>query len=206
MAMTPALLKQETDTPMSTEKVESIVTYLEMREAPTSPTPTLPAEKIAIMRAENPSLSFYRYLYNTIGERWLWWERRVMDDDALRDIIRDPKIEVYVLYVRGVPAGYAELDCRKRDDVELAYFGLMDDYIGRGLGGYFLRWAIDQAWTHAPERVWVHTCSEDHAAALPNYQKVGFQPYAQETEIIDNPRHLSEFKNSTHSPAANDVT
>lgn len=171
-------------------KIESIVTSLEMRERPTSPTPPVPAERIAILRAENPTIPFYRFLYNTIGAPWRWWERRVMNDDALAEIILDPKVEVYVLYVRGVPAGMCELDGRTDNSIEITYFGLMDDFIGLGLGGYFLRWGVDQAWSHDPDRVWVHTCTEDHSAALPNYQKVGFQPYQQHTELIDDPESL----------------
>ncbi len=171
-------------------KIESIVTSLEMRERPTSPTPPMPAERIAILRAESPTTAFYRFLYNTIGGPWRWWERRVMDDDTLSKIVSDPGLEIYVLYVRGVPAGMCELDCRNRKNVELAYFGLIPEFVGRGLGGYLLRWGVDQAWSHDPERVWVHTCTEDHAAALPMYQKIGFQPYEQKTEIIDDPEHL----------------
>ena len=80
---------------------------------------------------------FYRYLYNTVGDDWLWWERRVMDDEALSAIIHHPRIEIFILYVRGVPAGYCELDCRTPDEVELVFFGLLPEFIGRGLGKYF---------------------------------------------------------------------
>jgi len=175
-------------------KIESVVTALEMRERPASPTLPIPADRIAILRAENPTLSFYRYLYNTVGGPWRWWERRVMDDEPLSAIILDPAVEVYVLYARGVPAGMCELDRRVTGSVEMTYFGLMPEFIGRGLGGYFLRWGVDQAWNHdpLPDRVWVHTCTEDHVAALPAYQKAGFQPCDQWTEIIDDPAHLFE--------------
>jgi len=169
------------------KKIESTITFLEMRTQPTSPTPPMPAEKIAIMRAENPTLEFYRFLYNAVGDDWLWWERRVMADDDLLSIISDPELKIYVFYVRGVPAGFCELDCRKSGSVEIAYFGLIRKFIGRGLGKYFLRWTIDQAWTNNPDRVWVHTCTEDHPAALSTYQKAGFVPYGQETEMIDDP-------------------
>ena len=169
------------------KKIQSVITSLEMKNQPTSPTPPMPAEKIAIMRAESPSLEFYRFLYNTVGEEWLWWERQVMSDDKLIKIISDDKVKIYVLYVRGVPAGYCELDCRVPKEVELTFFGLMKSYIGRGLGKYFLRWTIDQAWDQHPLRVWVHTCTEDHANALPIYQKAGFVAYAQETIEIDDP-------------------
>jgi GNAT superfamily N-acetyltransferase len=193
---------------MTSNMITSVITSLEMRTRPTSPTPTLPAEKIAILRAEMPTVSFYRYLYNTIGQDWLWWERRVMDDNTLAAIITDPRVEIFILYVRGVPAGYCELDTRTSGEVELVFFGLMEEFIGRGLGKYFLRWAIDQAWTHDPDRVWVHTCTEDHANALPIYQKAGFEAVGQETTEIVNPRLLKEFGGdidiSTYPTAAND--
>ena len=193
---------------MASNMITSVITSLEMRTRPSSPTPTLPAEKIAILRAEKPTISFYRYLYNTIGDDWLWWERRVMDDETLSAIIHHPRIEIFILYVRGVPAGFCELDCRTPGEVELVFFGLVPEFIGRGLGNYFLRWAIDQAWTHDPERVWVHTCTEDHVNALPMYQKVGFEAVGQETIEIVNPRLLKEFGGeidiSTYPKAAND--
>ena len=174
--------------PKKIKQIESTITFLEMKSQPTSPTPPMPADKNAVMRAEDPSVEFYRYLYNTVGGDWLWWERRVIDDETLLSIIHDPEVYIFVLYVRGVPAGYCELDCREKGSVELTLFGLMGDFIGRGYGRYFLRWTIDQAWSYHPDRVWVHTCTEDHPAALSTYQKAGFAPYGQETVMIDDPK------------------
>lgn len=150
--------------------------------------------KIALFRAEMPSCAFYRYLYNSIGKDWLWYERRQMDDEALATIIHDEQVEIYVLYAGGVPAGYSELDRRDRPGIELAYFGLMPEFINRGLGSFFLRWTIDQAWTHEPTRLWVHTCTEDHPNALPIYQRFGFTPYKQEQVEIDDPRESGLFE------------
>ena len=169
-------------------KLECVITYLEMREQPTSPTSPAPSGKLALMRSERPTVPFYRFLYETVGTPWLWYERRLLDDEALAAIIHDPGIEIYVLYVGGVPAGYAELDLRAMPDIELSYFGLMPEFIGRGFGRYLLRWSVDQAWTHAPKRLWVHTCSLDHPRALGLYQRTGFVAYRQATTVIDDPR------------------
>jgi GNAT superfamily N-acetyltransferase len=133
-------------------------------------------------------VSFYRYLYNTVGAPWLWYERRRLDDSTLGTIIDDPKVEVHVLYVNGVPAGYAELDRCSGHEVEIAYFGLVPDFIGRGLGRYLLDWTLNEAWREEPRRVWVHTCNLDHPVALAFYQRAGFAPYKQETVLIDDPR------------------
>jgi len=168
-------------------EIETTVTFLEMRERPTNPSPPVPVGKIAILRADPPTVPYYRFLYNTVGKRWLWWERRVMGDEALGEIIGDPAVEIFTLLVSGVPAGFCELDGRTKGEVEVAYFGLMDEFLGKGLGRYFLHWTVDQAWQREPERVWVHTCTLDHPAALSTYQKAGFEVYRRETEIIRNP-------------------
>lgn len=169
--------------------LETIVTYLEMLSPPTSPPPPPPAEPIALLRAEQPTVSFYRFLYNSVGEPWFWWIRKGMDDDKLLSNITDPKVEIEVLYVRGVPAGYFELDRRIADEVELAYFGLMPEFVGRRLGPYLLRAAIDQAWTlQSPKRMWLHTCDLDSPKALATYQRAGFVPYKQENERSPDPR------------------
>ena len=169
--------------------LELVVPYLEMLKPPTRPTvPAPPVGKIALLRAERPTVSFYRYLYNTVGEPWLWWERRLLSDAELERIIQDPLVEIYVLYVDGVPAGYVELDRRKPEEVELAYFGLIPQFIGRKLGPFLLNWAVDTAWFLKPKRLWVNTNNLDHPKALQIYQKAGFAPYRQETKTIPNPR------------------
>lgn len=177
------------DRPVEPAMLDIVVTYLEMLKPPTRPTVPAPAVgKIALLRAERPTISYYRYLYNTVGETWLWWERRRLSNDELARIIHDPLVEIYVLYVDGVPAGYAELDRRKQEEVELAYFGLVPEFIGRKLGPFLLNWAVDTAWFGQPKRLWVNTNNLDHPKALQIYQKAGFVPYRQETQTIPNPR------------------
>lgn len=165
--------------------IETTITYLEMLAPPESPAVPAPPAKLALLRLEQPSAAYYLYLYDAVGREWTWVNRKHMKEDDLRDIIQDDRVEVYVLYAGGVPAGYAELDRRNEPDIELAYFGLVPDFIGQGLGKYFLDWAIRQAWSYGPARLWVNTCTEDHPRALPLYQKLGFQPYAQETAMLD---------------------
>ena len=166
------------------KRVETTVTYLEMTERPTRPERAAPVAKLAMLRAEAPTISFYRYMYDTIGAQWTWSDRRELDDDALAAIIHDPDVAIYILYVAGVPAGFVELDGRTKGAVELAYVGLMPEFVGRGLGGYLLDWAIAAAWQMQPKRIWLHTCSLDHPSALPLYQRVGFVPYKRQVERV----------------------
>lgn len=167
------------------KRVPTVVTFLEMKGKPTSVLAPQPRTKVAILRAENPPVHFYRYLYNTIGEPYFWVDRRKVDDTALATIIQDPGVELYVLHVDGCPAGMAELDFRKKGVANLAYFGLMPEFVGRGLGFFFLHQATQLAWSKPIERFLVNTCTLDHPRALPLYQRVGFVPYAREDRYIE---------------------
>jgi GNAT superfamily N-acetyltransferase len=107
--------------------------------------------------------------------------RELVTDADLAATIQNTLNEVHVLYVEGTPAGFAGLDRRKGDDIKLVQFGLMPEFIGQGLGRSFLQWVIDKAWSYQPRRFWLHTCTLDHPAALPNYLKAGFTIYKEET-------------------------
>jgi ribosomal protein S18 acetylase RimI-like enzyme len=151
----------------------------------------LPAGKLALMRAESCTVSFYRYIYDTVGEPWLWFERRLFGDAALAQLIAKPTIEIFVLYVGGVPAGFFELDTTELRETKLCYFGLIPDFIGRGYGPYMLQAAIDRAWTARPiDRFWLHTSTYDHPKALATYQRAGFVVYARRPTSFEDPRRL----------------
>jgi ribosomal protein S18 acetylase RimI-like enzyme len=175
--------------PTANAHIDVVVTYLEMIEAPGRPSVPPPAGvNLALLRVGEPSVAFYRFLYAQVGDPWIWWERKLMDDAKLEAIIRDPNVELYVPYVGGSPAGYVEIDRRAAPEANLAYIGLIPRYIGVGLGWYLLNWALDVAWTGGTRRVTVDTCTLDHPRALQNYQRAGFQPYGQERKSIIDPR------------------
>jgi GNAT superfamily N-acetyltransferase len=165
---------------MSMTKVLTKTTYLEML-APVLPEVVSPVADLRIERLASASVEDYLFLYNSVGANYHWVDRNLLPRDDLQRILGDPAVEIYVLAVGGRPAGYAELDRRTPGEIELAYFGLFPDFLGRGLGKYLLAWAVRQAWSYGPRRVWVHTCDLDHEAALPNYLKAGFQVYAEKT-------------------------
>jgi len=169
-------------------KLPDTVTYLEMTAKPVRPPTPVPAAKLALMRAERCTVSFYRYLYDVVGEPWLWYERRLWSDARVAELLARPDIEVYVLYAWGTPAGYFELVRAAGGDTELAYFGLVPVFIGRGFGAWFLNSAIDTAWLGATRRVWVHTCTFDHPRALGLYQRCGFKVYERRAVSFDDPR------------------
>src|SRR6201987_5107276 len=82
-----------------------VITYLEMLDRPAGKGVPAPFDKLAVMRAEDCTVSFYRYIYDTVGRPWLWFERRLVDDAALATLIGQPPIEIFVVYGGGGPAG-----------------------------------------------------------------------------------------------------
>ena len=168
--------------------LEDTITYLEMLERPAGRRFPAPRDRLALMRAEDCTVSFYRYLYDTVGEPWLWIERRIIDDAALAAQIHRPTIEIFVLYVRGVSAGFFELDTAAPRETKLCYFGLIPDFIGRRLGPYLLQAAIDRAWSRPIDRFWLHTSTFDHPKALRVYQQAGFVVYARRQVLFEDPR------------------
>ena len=162
---------------MSTVEVKTF--YLEMLVAPERTVPS-PREGLIFLHAQRPTVPYYRFFYDAVGDQWHWSSRKQLADAEIAAILNDPKVEMHVLYCDGVPAGFAELDRRTEGEIELVQFGLLPDFIGKGLGKYFLQWTIDQAWGCKPRRFWLHTCTLDHPAALPNYLKAGFVVYREE--------------------------
>jgi GNAT superfamily N-acetyltransferase len=162
----------------------TLVTWLEMTAPPSRDPAAPPAGRIEVRRAEAPTPAFYRELYEGVGGPWSWVARSVMSDATLAAIISDPRVEVHVLHVEDRVAGYVELDRRYPPDIEIAYFGLMPPFIGRGFGRFLLDWAVAYAWTKGPRRLWVHTCDLDHPRALPTYQRAGFKVYRQRQEPL----------------------
>lgn len=171
-------------------QLRKVVTYLEMAarpdRAPRAGRP--PGERLALLRAERPTVSFYRYLYDAVGAPWLWDERRRLSDRDLAAAIHDPRVEIYVLYKGGVPAGFSEIDRRAASSAELLYFGLVPDFIGHGLGPWFLDWSVDAAWAGGPAKLTVNTCTFDHPKALALYQRAGFVPVRQAVQFVPDPR------------------
>jgi GNAT superfamily N-acetyltransferase len=160
-------------------------TYLEMQQpsdlvAARSPNGALRVEQVGFCPT-----AFFRYLYAEVGRAYRWTDRLVWSDEQVRAYLDAGDVTLDVLYIEGAPAGYFELRRHPDRSIEVAYFGLMSEYIGRGLGGWLLTQAVETAWAEAPDRVWLHTCTLDHPNALPNYLRRGFQPVRREVYQVD---------------------
>ena len=163
---------------------KTLTTYLQMLRAPDTVVRP-PVAGVAVTELVEPTVDEYRSVYRMVGEPFNWVDRLRMPDADLRSIIHAPLVEIHVLQVSGRPAGFCELDRRVAGEIEVAYFGLASEFIGQGLGKYFLNWTLHHAWTRRPSRVWLHTCDLDHQAAIPNYVKAGLEIY--DTKIIEQP-------------------
>lgn len=125
--------------------------------------------------------SFYRYLYGEVGRFYHWTDRLGWSDPEIRAHLSRPELSLWVIYEAGAPAGYFELERHPDGSTEIAYFGLIQEFIGRGLGKHLLSAAVARAFDDGALRVWLHTCTLDDPAALPNYLKRGFTPFDRET-------------------------
>ena len=161
------------------------VTYLQMFASPRRVVPP-PRDGLTVVHAKRPTVAYYRFLYQEVGRRWQWLSRGRLTDAQLAAVLADPCDEVHVLHVEGVPAGFAELDRPREGEIELVQFGLTPEFIGQGLGTYFLQWTIDRAWSYGPKRFWLHTCTLDHPAALPLYKKAGFEVHKEEMTVRES--------------------
>ena len=173
--------------------LRAVVTRLKMEGEP-SHYPHAPlGQSLALMRAENIQPHFYRYLYDRVGRDWHWTAALRLEDSELEKRLQDPANEVQVLYLDGAPAGFFELR-EEGDACRLVHFGLMTHAMGRGLASWFLGCAIRAAWSRSKSQITVETCTLDHPAALPLFQRAGFTPVERrEEELV--PLTADERKN-----------
>lgn len=183
------------DSETTSDTVAVTVTFLEMHERP-SHYPSLPHNRqIALLRSRNVPIHFYRYLADRVGRKWHWVNILRMDEAELEAALWRPDRDIRVLYLDGAPAGFFDIKPHLPETAEIAYFGMMDHAMGQGLGRWFLGAAIEAAWSHGPRYTTVQTCTLDHPAALPLYQKLGFSPVAQQQEVV----HLMSFEERSRS-------
>jgi ribosomal protein S18 acetylase RimI-like enzyme len=139
------------------------------------------AEGARIVHACPCPIALFRYLYAEVGRNYRWADRLGWTDAQCAEHLANPDASSWVMYEGNAPAGYFEL--RQHDDgsVEIAYFGLLGDFIGHGLGKQLLSAAANSAVSLGASRVWLHTCTLDNPAALPNYLARGFETYREES-------------------------
>lgn len=165
----------------------AVVTVLEMKAMKTAP----PASRdgVILQHVQNPDTGWYRGLFKRVGAPWLWASRLSWDDQTLSDRIHAPRTQIYAVKTKtGEDIGFFELDFFEQEKCEIAFLGIAQEQIGRGIGGWLMQHALSHAFQGGAKTVSIHTCTLDEARALALYRKYGFKPVRRAVEILADPR------------------
>ena len=165
--------------------IEVTRTYLEMRNASELQPGRIDDPRVRIEPQRDCSVALFRFLYVEVGRTYHWIDRLPWTDDDIARYLQQPEISLWLMTYDGERAGYFELRRCEDGSVEIAYFGLLPGFLGRGLGKRLLTCATEQAWSDGANRVWLHTCTLDDPAALPNYLKRGFRAFKTEKYAVE---------------------
>lgn len=179
------------------ERVTVTVTYLRMEARPPYPRPHVPIGPFtALIAAERPPLWYFLALYDAVGRAHEWVDQHDAPPDEVEAFLHDPAVTLYTLTRAGWPHGFFILDGRREGVVDLSYFGLVPEAIGRGLGTFLIQTAVHAAWDRpGTSAVTVNTNTLDHPRALPLYQKAGFVPVRRESieRVLTRDRDLIDI-------------
>lgn len=173
--------------PLPPGHLANVVTCLEMTGKP-QPRPSPEGLGLELVRLKVGDLARYRRLFAAVGRDNMWFSRLFMADEQLAAIIGDKQVQAFALTRESQDIGILELDFREAGQCELTFFGLVPGAIGSGAGRWLMNEALTRAWEQPIARLWVHTCSFDHPAALGFYQRSGFRPYKVMVEVHPDPR------------------
>ena len=157
------------------------ITYLQMLSPEDLRSRKVADSRFWIREATVKQWQFNKFMYALVGSPWAWKDKGPWSDEEWQAYAEAENLRTFGAWHDGSPAGYYELRLDS-GDVEIAYFGLAPKFIGRGLGGALLTSAIEEAWGWGAKRVWVHTCTLDHPAAVKNYEARGMSVYKVEGE------------------------
>ena len=165
-----------------TEKI--LRKYLEIKSLEDFNEVKKPSENYFVNLIDPKDFQLNKFFYKEIGKNCQWIDRLVWNDDNWIDYVSNEKLFTYVLKDNEEIAGYFELIFDENTmEAEIAYFGILDEYLGKKLGGYLLSNAIKLSFSMGSLRLWVHTCSLDHKNALKNYLARGMSIFKSETLI-----------------------
>jgi ribosomal protein S18 acetylase RimI-like enzyme len=167
------------------DRISVVRTYLELHGQARFRPARIDDPELLLERVTNGAPELARRLYREVGEAFHWVDRLPWPDEMWEELFARPGYGLWVLRQKGEIAGYFELAADPEGSVEIAYFGLRPGFVGKGLGAHLLTGAVEEAFKVGARRVWLHTCTLDHPAALPNYRKRGFQEFKKETYEVD---------------------
>ena len=155
--------------------------YLEIKSLSDLRESQKPSSNYIINLVEPKDFQLNKFLYKQIGKKYKWIDRLAWTDQKWIDYVSCKNLSTYVLKDGDDLVGYFELIFSEvKQEIEIAYFGILENYFGKKLGGFLLSEAIKKSFLTGVKRVWVHTCSLDHKNALKNYLSRGMTIFKSE--------------------------
>ncbi len=140
-----------------------------------------PSNNFNVRLVDPPDFQLNNFFYKQIGKEHKWVDRLIWNENQWIEYINNSNVKTYTLQDNNNLAGYFEqIIDQKKLECEIAYFGILQDYVGKKLGGYLLSQAIKKSFAVGANRIWVHTCSLDHKNALKNYLSRGMKIFKSE--------------------------
>ena len=159
--------------------------YLEINSLEDLIEPTVCTDNFLVHLIDPADFQLNKFFYKNIGKKHHWVDRLVWTDKQWMEYVNDAKLRTYILKNKNEFAGYFELIIHKeKNEIEIAYLGLLEEYHNQKLGSYLLSAAIKNSFLDKPKRVWVHTCSLDHKYALKNYISRGMKIFKTESILV----------------------
>ncbi len=141
-----------------------------------------PDQNLILEKIDPPDIELNKFFYKNVGKNHRWVDRLLWDNFKWMSYLENKNVHTYVLKLNEDLVGYFEvIQDFSTNSSEIAYFGILDDYIGKKFGGYFLSEAIKICFKLNSIKVWVHTCSLDHKHALKNYLNRGMKIFKEES-------------------------
>ena len=145
-----------------------------------------PLNNLYLYKVDPPDFQLNKFFYKEVGKKHRWVDRLAWTDINWKDYLNTNGVNTYVLKHKKELAGYFEQNYYKEDsNCEIAYFGILEEFIGKKIGGYLLSEAIKKSFENGAKRIWVHTCSLDHKHALKNYISRGMKIFKSELINVD---------------------
>ena len=159
--------------------------YLEINTLQDLKKVSKPSEEYSINLLDPINFQLNKFFYKNIGQKHKWTDRLIWTEQQWIEYVSSVKVKTYVLKYKDELVGYFELIFHSTEtEVEIAYFGLLEEYQNKKLGSHLLSEAIKKSFDKNINRVWVHTCSLDHKNALNNYIARGMKIFKTETVLI----------------------
>ena len=160
--------------------------YLEIRSINELVEKSKPFDDLYLEKVDPPDFQLNKFFYKEVGKKHMWVDRLIWNDNTWNNYLNKNGVNTYVLNLKQDPVGYFEQNYYKdKLECEIAYFGILEEFIGKKIGGYLLSEAIKKSFEIGSKRVWVHTCSLDHRHALKNYISRGMKIFKAESINIE---------------------